>query len=168
MTQSRVAKVTFAPSYCRAARRLVSPLQMKSRSMHRGAAKMMPVSDRCGARCGAASGCSKEAHCRKACEHRDPKECDGLAFCEIGCIVDKVSEAPVADFLGGILDYPAAELMPRAAKGASFSKARAASRMLPANRSMKSAPDRCFSRACSSNSASRCRRPRPWRRRPRL
>ena len=35
----------------------------------------------------------------------------------------------------------------------SFSKARAASRMLPAIARWKSAPDRCFSRACSSSSS---------------
>ena len=40
---------------------------------------------------------------RKAGEHRDPKECSGLAFRKIRRAVDEVAEASIADLFGGVL-----------------------------------------------------------------
>ena len=40
---------------------------------------------------------------RKAGEHRDPKECSGLAFRKIRRAVDEVTEASIADLFGGVL-----------------------------------------------------------------
>ena len=76
-----------------------------------------------------------------------PRNAAGWRFAKSVALSTMSRKLPLRIFSAASSTYSAAESMPRAAKGASFSKARAASRMLPANRSMKSAPDRCFSRA---------------------
>ena len=78
---------------------------------------------------------------------RFPRNAAGWRFAKSVALSTRSRKLPLRIFSAASSTYSAAESMPRAAKGASFSKARAASRMLPANRSMKSAPDRCFSRA---------------------
>ena len=40
---------------------------------------------------------------RKTREHRNPKECGGLAFRKIRRAVDEVTEASIADLFGGVL-----------------------------------------------------------------
>jgi hypothetical protein len=40
---------------------------------------------------------------RKAGEHRDPKECSGLAFRKIRRAVDQVTKASIANLFGGVI-----------------------------------------------------------------
>src|SRR6185503_13949107 len=79
-----------------------------------------------------------------------PKNAAGCRLAKSVAPSTRSRKLPLRIFSAASSTYPAAELMPRAANGASLSKARAASRILPARRSTKSAPDRCLSRAWSS------------------
>jgi hypothetical protein len=53
---------------------------------------------------GLSAGGLEEADRRETGEHRDPQERGWLSLREIGCAVDEVAEASLADFLGGVFD----------------------------------------------------------------
>jgi hypothetical protein len=128
---------------------------------------MTPGSYHCAMKSGGpASGCPEEAaRTQKAWRSTEIPSANGAAGArEIGRIVDEVSEASVADFLGGIFStYPAAELMPRQRKVHRSLKARRFADVTGKSLDEIGA-DRCFSRAWPGAG------PRPeaasWRRRP--
>ena len=125
---------------------------MKSRSLHRRVAKKTPGSYRCAMKTEAPPpDALRKRTAAKPASTEIPRNAAGWRFAKSVALSTRSRKLPLRIFSAASSTYSAAESMPRAAKGASFSKARAASRMLPANRSTKSPPDRCFSRAWSSS-----------------